>query len=211
VRIETTAVPTSDGLVLQADLGLPDPDTPIVASMVVAHPHPQYGGDRSNTVVDSLFRTLPRAGVAALRFDFRGVGTSEGVHDGGRAERLDVVAAIDRLLRAAPDVPLVLGGYSFGALVALDVADPRAAGWFAVAPPLAMAPAIPLAAADARPKHVVVPAHDQFTAPDTLRALVGSWAATTIDEIPTADHFLAGATAVVAETAVAFVHHLVSG
>src|SRR5205085_11735735 len=96
-------------------------------------------GNMHNNVVDALVRTLGGAGVAALRFDFRGVGRSGGEHGEGETERLDVVAAIEAVVPFVGDGPLLLAGYSFGAAVALSVADPRLAAWFAVAPPLAVA------------------------------------------------------------------------
>jgi len=84
-----------------------------------------------------LFLALPAAGVAALRFNFRGVGASEGSHGGGVAEQLDVAAAIDALTAALPaGTPIVLAGWSFGADVCLCVGDERVAGWFCAAPPL---------------------------------------------------------------------------
>ena len=82
---------TTDGLALVADLALPDRDP--WAGVVLAHPHPLYGGDRHSPVVAAAFAALADAGVAVLRFDFRGVGRSGGTHGGGIDERLDVAAA----------------------------------------------------------------------------------------------------------------------
>jgi alpha/beta superfamily hydrolase len=96
------------------------------ASAVLCHPHPAYGGDRHNIVVDTLFRRLPEAGIAALRFDFRS--------DDLESAQADVAAAIAHV--AGGDQPLWLIGYSFGGDVALSVGDERIAGWVAVAPPL---------------------------------------------------------------------------
>ncbi len=205
MRIETVALATIDGLHLEGDVALPPQPA---AGVVVAHPHPQYGGDRHNPVVDALFHALAGAGLAVLRFDFRGVGRSEGSHDGGAAERLDVAAGIELIEPFAGDHPIVLAGYSFGALVVLDVADPRVAGWFAVAPPLATATAAPLAATDHRPKHLAVPEHDQFTPPAVAVELTATWTATTVEVVTMADHFLVGRAAAVADSAVAFVRRV---
>jgi alpha/beta superfamily hydrolase len=206
VRTETVALTTIDGLCLEGDLALASHPA---AGVVVAHPHPLYGGDRHNPVVDALFQALATAGLAVLRFDFRGVGRSEGSHDGGNAERLDVAAAVDLLEPITGDHPIVLAGYSFGGLVALDVVDPRVAGWFAAAPPLATTTAVPLAARDHRPKHLAVAEHDQFTPPPVAVELTTGWTATTVEVVSMADHFLLGRTGAVADSAVAFARRVV--
>ncbi len=110
---------TSGGLTLEGLLHLPE-STPAPA-LVVCHPHPLYGGDMRNNVVHTLCKVANEAGLAALRFNFRGVGASEGTHDEGRGERDDVLAALD-FLRSRPEVDssrLALAGYSFGAMMAL--------------------------------------------------------------------------------------------
>ena len=102
---------------------------------MLLHPHPRFGGDRFNAVVAALFRSLPAAGITALRFDFRpGAGA-----DGGDLadERLDTVAALDALAAHVPGLPLFVVGYSFGAAVGLGVDAPGGDGPVAIAPPLA--------------------------------------------------------------------------
>lgn len=89
---------------------------------VVLHPHPQYGGDMNNHVVVALCETLSHSGSAALRFNFRGTGRSEGEYSGGPGEREDALAAIDEV-RAAGAKTVGLAGYSFGAAVAASVAE----------------------------------------------------------------------------------------
>ena len=81
---------------------------------VVAHPHPLFGGTMDNKVVQTLARACAAAGWDCLRFNFRGVGASEGVYDEGRGETEDVLALVAQL---AADRPLVLAGFSFGAFV----------------------------------------------------------------------------------------------
>jgi hypothetical protein len=185
---------TGDGLSLAADLALP-PGAPRAAA-VLCHPHPAYGGDRHDVVVDALFRALPPAGVASLRFDFRPPGSG--------AESADVVAAAETLAAEVADgVPLWLAGYSFGADVALGVDDPRAAGWVAVAPPLRFGdPPVPgLGGPGAgRPVLLVVAEHDQFSGPEQAAAATAGWPAVTTTVVPMADHFLAGAAGAVAAT-----------
>ncbi|MBI2320626.1 MAG: alpha/beta hydrolase [Chloroflexi bacterium] len=94
------------------------------AAAVLCHPHPLYGGDMHNHVVDALACGLAADGVLALRFNFRGVGGSAGLHDGGPGEVRDVLAAFEALRaeRGGRTVPLAVVGYSFGAAVGLAAA-----------------------------------------------------------------------------------------
>ena len=88
---------------------------------VIAHPHPLYGGTMHTKVVHRAARLLAdRFGLAALRFNFRGVGASAGSHDGGPGEVDDLVAAARRLRQLQPAGPLVLSGFSFGSLRAIE-------------------------------------------------------------------------------------------
>lgn len=82
---------------------------------VLAHPHPLFGGTMTNKVVQTMARACVLGGWQAVRFNFRGVGASQGVHDTGRGESDDMLAVVEQL---APQGPLVLGGFSFGAFVA---------------------------------------------------------------------------------------------
>jgi alpha/beta superfamily hydrolase len=214
MAIEPVQLHTADGLTLEGELRVPDA---VRAAAVLAHPHPLHGGNMRSIVVGALFTGLAGAGVAALRFNFRGVGESEGVHDGGRGERLDVVAALDALdaVVAGPGreqgrgLPLVLAGWSFGADTLLAVDDERHAGWFAIAPPLRRTAQFGdsdvAAANDPRPKLLAVPQRDQFRSPESARQVVASWTNTRIHVVPGADHFLVGRTDRVVELAVEFV------
>jgi len=186
--VRSISLTAPDGTVLAGDLARP---AGARAAAVLCHPHPAYGGDRHNVVVDALFRALPAAAVAALRFDFRGAGAGE---------QEDVLAALDRLAAEVPGVPLWLVGYSFGADVALGVDDPRAAGWVAVAPPLRFGGTPAPAQGDPRPVLVLVPEHDAYSPPERTRAATASWPAVTVEVVPMADHFLAGAAGSVAAT-----------
>ena len=126
MRVVRTSLATADGLSLEAELAVPEDAR---AGAVLAHPHPQYGGDMRTSAVAALFERLPEDGVAALRFNFRGVGASEGTFDDGRGERLDFEAALGALCDAieAVDAPVLAAGSSFGADVSLSVADERLA------------------------------------------------------------------------------------
>ena len=81
---------------------------------VIAHPHPLFGGTMTNKVVQTVARACVLAGWQAVRFNFRGVGASQGSHDGGRGELDDMLAVVEQV---APTGPLVLAGFSFGAFV----------------------------------------------------------------------------------------------
>jgi uncharacterized protein len=202
---ESVLIDAIDGVMLEAELQVPENRW---AAVAIAHPHPQYGGDMHNNVVDALYRALPAAGIAALRFNFRGVGGSQGEHDGGDAERLDLAAAIELAAQFTGDGPLVAVGYSFGANVALQVVDPRLSGWCVVAPPIAMAPSPPIASSDHRPKRLLCAEHDQYTNAAAATELVRDWASTSVVTIPQADHFLRVGTAFVAEQCIEFIRSL---
>ncbi len=183
---------TSDGHRLAGDLSRPVGDA--VGGVVVCHPHPQYGGNRFNPVVQSVFDALPRAGFAVVRFDFRSQ------HDNGRGERLDLVAALDALSVELGDaVPLYAVGYSFGAMVTLTTVDERIRARVVIAPPIVG----PLAAPGS-PVLALVPRHDQFAPPERVVEATADWPDVEIEVIESADHFLAGHTTAVAERATAW-------
>lgn len=97
----------------------PEANAPIA---LILHPHPLYGGTMNNKVVYNLFHVFAKRGFSVLRFNFRGVGRSEGVHDEGRGEADDTLAVVQWLRAQAPGAPLLLAGFSFGAFVSLKAA-----------------------------------------------------------------------------------------
>ncbi|MGA2023814.1 MAG: alpha/beta fold hydrolase [Steroidobacteraceae bacterium] len=108
---------------------------------VVCHPHPLHGGTMQNKVVHTLARALQEQGLPTLRFNYRGVGQSEGTYDEGRGERDDALAVIAWGRARWPNAPLVLAGFSFGALVALYAApQAQPIRLIMVAPPVSHAP-----------------------------------------------------------------------
>ena len=109
------------------------------AAVVFAHPHPQYGGTMHTKTAYQSAKALARLGCAVLRFNFRGVGASEGAFDSGPGEQADFRAALDYMAGRYPGVPLWAGGFSFGSWVALEVgaADPRVSLLIGIAPPVA--------------------------------------------------------------------------
>lgn len=89
---------------------------------VICHPHPVYGGTMSNKVVHTLAKVCNELGVLSVRFNFRGVGASEGRYDEGRGETLDTLAVIRWVQERWPSAKLWLGGFSFGGAIALRAA-----------------------------------------------------------------------------------------
>jgi len=103
---------------LEGELWVPEEDAPR-ALCVVAHPHPLYGGNMHSSVVYRVARGMSGAGLGTLRFNFRGVGTSAGVHDEGPGEADDMTSACEWLRGEYPGLSLWLAGFSFGARTAL--------------------------------------------------------------------------------------------
>jgi len=89
---------------------------------VVCHPHPQFGGAMSNKVVYALASSALQAGLLTARFNFRGVGRSEGAYDHARGETDDALAVTAWLRQLLPGTPLLLAGFSFGAYISLKAA-----------------------------------------------------------------------------------------
>jgi hypothetical protein len=98
-----------------------DPQVSPRLTAVVCHPHPLYGGTLHNKVVFHAAKGASQAGLPTLRFNFRGVGKSQGAYDGGKGEQDDVRAAIDYLSLRFPATPVCVIGFSFGAWVGLNV------------------------------------------------------------------------------------------
>lgn len=187
----TVVVTVPGGPRLEGRLALPDAST---GGLLLCHPHPLYGGDMDNPVVTRAAEAAGGAGLATLRFNFRGVGASEGAHDGGEAERDDVGAALGFLGERLPGQrPLGLLGYSFGAWVAARVAAERATvvGLCLVAPPVEM---LPFPALD-RPgldTLLVAGTQDAYCSPSGLERLAARLAAAETVTIDGADHFFLG-------------------
>lgn len=124
---------------LEALLDAPEGTAPVRAAVVFAHPHPQFGGTMHTKAVYQGAKGLTRIGCAVLRFNFRGVGASEGTFDLGDGEREDFKAALDYMAARYPETKLWAAGFSFGAWVALEegAADDRVSVLIGIAPPVA--------------------------------------------------------------------------
>ena len=159
-------------------------------AVVVCHPHPGYGGHMYNNVVVALRDGFAAANAAVLRFDFRGVGSSDGESAGGSEEVGDVLAAAAWIEERHPGVPLVLSGYSFGAVMALRAAasHPCRALLLVAPPPAMLAPGELLASA--APTTIVSGDRDAFCPLADLHQATGGTLPTTV--IAGADHFFSG-------------------
>lgn len=95
-------------------------DLAVLGTALIAHPHPLFGGTMQNKVVQTMARAFVQCGWQAVRFNFRGVGASAGAYDEGRGEAEDMLALVGQV---APQGPLALAGFSFGAFVTSHVAQ----------------------------------------------------------------------------------------
>jgi alpha/beta superfamily hydrolase len=171
------------------------PDGAPVAAAVVCHAHPLHGGVMHFKPVFRTAKALQETGLAALRFNFRGVGRSEGTHDDGRGEQDDVRAALDELARRFPALPLVAGGFSFGSSMALRVglSDPRVRAVFGLGLPLSRMPDTSFLNGSRKPRLFVQGALDEFGPEAALRAVVEPLPPPRdIVVVPESDHFFAG-------------------
>jgi alpha/beta superfamily hydrolase len=165
------------------------------AAAVVCHAHPLHGGVMHFKVVFRAAKALQAHGAAVLRFNFRGVGRSDGAHDNGRGEQDDVSAALDELQRRFPGLPLALGGFSFGAHMALRLGtrDGRVGALFALGLPLAHMADTAFLDACRLPRLFVQGQHDEFGDDARLADLVARLPEPkTLTVVPDSDHFFTG-------------------
>ena len=185
---------------------LSGPPRPAGIGVVVCHPHPLRGGEMGNNIVTALVDGFRAAGMATLRFNFRGVGKSGGSHDDGRGELDDVTAAVTCLLGHHAVSTVVVAGYSFGSIVGLAAGarDPRVHKLIGVALPIANRDASFLHSVT-KPTLLISGDHDDFSPAAKLRQLVAACPASqSLCMIDGADHFFWGVEQRVAEAAVAF-------
>jgi alpha/beta superfamily hydrolase len=105
---------------------------------LILHPHPQQGGSMNNKVVYTLHQVFSRRGFSVMRFNFRGVGRSQGMFDNGQGELSDAAAALDWLQAVNPDAAHCwVAGFSFGAWIGMQLLmrRPEISGFISVAPP----------------------------------------------------------------------------
>lgn len=162
-------------------------------AVVVLHPHPLYGGEMSNPVVESLVTAYGRKGWSTLRFNFRGVGRSQGSYDNGEGERRDVLAAIKYLLAQGLDA-IHLAGYSFGSWVQAGISQlpEQVLAQIMVSPPIALLP-LPEDLSVPRLRLVVIGEDDEFAPVQLVQEALKVWnSAADLEVISQADHFYFG-------------------
>jgi len=167
---------------------------PLRGAAVVCHPHPAWGGTMDNRVVYRAAKAANEAGLAALRFNFRGVGKSTGAYDEGDGERRDAAAAVDWLSARHPGVPLVVIGFSFGSWVGLDVGsrDPRVLALVGLGLPLNYYD-FEFLVENGKPALYLVSTNDEFCPRDRGDRLARRLPSTsTFRWVEAEDHFFAG-------------------
>jgi len=186
---------------LEAILDEPTSPAPPRAAVVLAHPHPLHGGTMHTKAVYQTAKALARIGCAVVRFNFRGVGASQGVHDNGIGERDDVGAAIDAMAARYPGVRLWTAGMSFGSWVALTrgAEDPRVSALIGIAVPVGTYDFEPVA----RSGKALFLIHGEFDEICPLKDVRAFYARATEPKelvvIETADHLFTGNVSLVAE------------
>jgi alpha/beta superfamily hydrolase len=164
------------------------------AAAVLCHPHPVYGGTMDNRVVYRAAKAAQAAGLATLRFNFRGAGKSTGAYDRGAGEQKDVSAVIDWLAERYRGLPLVLIGFSFGAWVGLRVGsvDPRVRVLVGLGLPV-ITYDFGFLAANTKPTLFVSGARDEFCPKPEMERLAGTLPSTSsVVWVEGADHFFKG-------------------
>jgi len=185
---ETPVIFESEDLILEGRITYGDP----TQAAVLTHPHPQYGGDMQNPVVQSMTRIYQKKGYTTLRFNFRGAGKSQGRYAEGQGEIRDLSAAF-AFLEKQGYAGIHLAGYSFGAWVnARAAGNVQPAGQILVAPPAALMDFSQVDAIAAL-KLVVAGSEDEFAPPRRIAPLVRKWEPSArFHVIEGADHFLFG-------------------
>ncbi|HUC44011.1 MAG TPA: alpha/beta fold hydrolase [Candidatus Sulfotelmatobacter sp.] len=147
------------------------------ATVAIAHPHPLYGGTLHNPVIFHVDRELNRIGLTTLRFNFRDVEGSEGVHDDGRGEVGDLAAASRWVRALSPGRPHLLVGYSFGAqcAAAQALADQNVSGLIAIGLPVRLWPFDALSRLG-RPLAVIQGTDDEFGSIEEVEAVLAATA-----------------------------------
>jgi alpha/beta superfamily hydrolase len=180
--------------------------------VALCHPHPLHGGDMENNVIRAFAEAFAVVGFAILRFNFRGVGKSEGRYGEGIGEQKDAKAALT-WIAAQPGVDaarLFLAGYSFGARVTLAVAstEPRLGGFIVIAPPVLRGD-WPSLESSRGPKIFLCGDRDPYAPPEILTGLVKSLPEPKrLVIFPDADHFFVGQEHILAKHAVKLLQEL---
>lgn len=175
---------------LELMVDLPEEGQARAGVAIVAHPNPPDGGTLHNKVVTMTARALGELGIPAVRFNFRGVGQSEGSFDNGRGEVLDLLAVAAWVRKQRPDDALWLAGFSFGSWVALQAARQLPVKqMISIAPPVGLRDFTGVLAPDC-PWLIVMPEADEIVEPQKVYDWVARQdPAPTLVRMPDASHF----------------------
>ncbi len=159
---------------LEALVDEPAAGASVRAAVVLAHPHPQYGGTMHTKAVYQSAKALARIGCAVLRFNFRGAGASGGAFDEGRGEMDDYRAGLDFMQAQHPAAPMWAAGMSFGSWIAMTVGagDPRVTTLIGIAAPVTRFDFEPVAQS-AKAKFFIHGGFDEVCAVKEIRAFYG--------------------------------------
>ncbi len=192
-RTDKLIFKSTDGLSISGEIF--HPQGPPLATVILCHPHPLYGGNMHNNVVEGLWRFLPEDGFLTFRFNFRGVGSSEGQFEDGIGETHDVRGAVQFLGDSGyGSIPCFLVGYSFGAYVIylLDTLPSPVKGIVMISPPVSMS-TFEAKRFKACPTLIISGDRDLFCELGSIRKLVHTLKDDiTLTVIPETDHFWIG-------------------
>jgi alpha/beta superfamily hydrolase len=186
--------PSRDGLSLEGSLDVP---AEARSCLVICHPHPRMGGTMDAPLLVALRDEMTSRGWAVTRFNFRGVGSSEGAFATGEDEVADAGGALDFTRRRLGDMPVALAGWSFGGAVALRVvaAEPDVAACVVIAPAIAPKSGVTAGLPDPgnlriqAPVLVICVSNDEQVSPADCRALADQLPNARYVEVPGANHF----------------------
>jgi uncharacterized protein len=179
---------------LEAILWTPHHATPPPLAAVVCHPHPLFGGTMHNKVVFQAAKSIDALGIPVLRFNFRGAGLSEGVHDRAIGEQGDVAAALLFLIAEFPAALLLVAGFSFGSVVGLRVGcqTPQVTNLIALGLPVNNAD-VSFLFECSKPKLFIHGSNDEHGALKKVEELIPSFPGENrLVIVPGVDHFFTG-------------------
>jgi alpha/beta superfamily hydrolase len=207
-------IDSRDGLRLEAELDRPGVPG---GALVFCHPHPKMGGTMHAPLLLALRDVLVDHNWSVLRFNFRGIGDSEGEASLGIAEVADVQGAIDWIRREMPELPVALAGWSFGGAVAVRTAaeDDQVISCVGIAPAVKEKPDVTAGLPGVEDVHLEMPvlfvcgANDELIAPDECRGWVERLPNGSFVEIAGANHFFWAKYDRLAETVCEFLEKLI--
>ena len=174
--------------------------------IIICHPHPGYGGTMAFSVVRMLYKAFGNLGHPSLRFNFRGVGNSDGISGDGAGEREDLISVCKFLFSGEFGVKkLLIIGYSFGATIAASVTSEfdEIIGYVAISYPFSLIPQFIAQAQVSKPKFFIIGDRDDFTTLDVFQKEYNKMPEPKdIKIFPSVDHFWSGSETILTETTI---------